>query len=89
MGKKGQQSRRGVGEVDPKPRNKSLYFKITQEDYLLLSAAAKKPNRTKVDILIELIRNNLSKYAKYITLLEDEIPPEKAFQNSSIISYLN
>jgi len=75
MGKKGQQSRRGVGEVDPEPRSKSLYFRVTQQDYLLLSAAAKKQNRTKVDILIELIRTNLSKYAKYITSLEDETLP--------------
>ncbi|GET43005.1 hypothetical protein [Microseira wollei] len=72
MGKKGRQSRRGVGEFDPEPRNASLWFKVTQQDYLLLCAAAKKQNRTKVDILIELSRKNLSKSAKYIASLEDE-----------------
>jgi hypothetical protein len=30
MGKKGHSSRRGVGEVDPEPRNASLFFKVTQ-----------------------------------------------------------
>ena len=72
MGKKGQQSRRGIGEVDPQPRDKSLFVKITQQDYLLLCAAAKKQNATKTDILIQLIRKNLSKYAKYTTTSSNE-----------------
>ena len=72
MGIKGKQSRRGIGEKDIAPRDKSLFLKITQNDYLLLSAAAKKQDCSKAQILIQLIRNHLSKYAKYITSSKDE-----------------
>lgn len=72
MGKKGKKSQRGIGEIDAEVRDKSLFFKVTRKDYLLLSIAAKKENITKVGVLVQLIRKHLSKYAKYITSPEGE-----------------
>lgn len=72
MGRKGRPSARGIGEIDAVPRNCPLFCKITKADYDLLCAAAEKLNKSKAQIVTELIRKNLSKYTRYIAKPEAE-----------------
>lgn len=67
MGKKGQASKRGIGEKDPEPRTAKIYFECTPSDYDRVSAAALYQSRSKADILITLIRENLPEPAEYTT----------------------
>ena len=64
MGKRGRQSRRGVGEKDELPRDKRLAVNVTQEDYALVLRASEKLKISKADVLIGLIRKHLSRFAQ-------------------------
>jgi hypothetical protein len=67
MGIKGVRSRRGVGEKDTAPRSHPIYFRCTPYEAALLAAASEIEQKSKADILITLIQENLGTYAQYLT----------------------
>lgn len=56
MGRKGNKSRRGVGEKDSSVRNRRIYVWVTEEDVIRLNNAVKKLGIEKPELLIRLLR---------------------------------
>jgi hypothetical protein len=67
LGRKGHESKRGLGEIDSTPRTTPLYIKITLFDSQLIETAMKLEGKSKAQVVIESLRNQLSKYAVYTT----------------------
>ena len=76
MGRKGHESKRGIGEIDNSPRTIPLFIKITTFDQQLIEKAMKLEGKTKAQVVIESLRNQLSKYAVYTTDEGSNTPSE-------------